>query len=56
LEACGFSELNGVFDAAHANMWGYARMTADEDAFRFQFISNIDGSVFDEVDLLRYDA
>ncbi len=51
LEKCGFSSLNGVFDIAHANMWGYARMTATRKAFTFQFISNNDGSIFDEVQL-----
>jgi hypothetical protein len=52
LEGCGFSALNGQVDVAHANMWGYARMTADDESFRFQFVNNADGTVFDEVDLL----
>jgi len=66
LESCGFSDLlnsdnnnstgSNIFDVAHANMWGYARMTADSESFRFQFISNIDGSVYDEVGLIKYDA
>ena len=51
LEKCGFSSLNGVFDIAHANMWGYARMTATRSTFTFQFISNNDGSIYDEVQL-----
>ena len=51
LEKCGFSRLNGLFDVAHANMWGYARMTADHESFTFQFVANNDGSIFDEVQL-----
>jgi hypothetical protein len=52
VEACGFSALNGVFDVAHANMWGYGRFHATHEAFKLQFVSNNDGSVWDEVDLL----
>lgn len=52
VESCGFSALNGVFDVAHANMWGYGRLHASHERFKMQFVSNNDGSVFDEVDLV----
>jgi len=54
LEQCGFSQLVGPWDVVHSNMYGFSRMTAARDSFRLQMVSNIDGSLFDEVELQQW--
>lgn len=39
---------------AHEDQWGYTRITADRDSFLIEFVQNVDGQVWDSVNLVPW--
>ena len=53
VERCGFDSTgqHGNFSVARANKWGYARVTATDEALNLEFVTNEDGAVWDTTTL-----